>query len=242
MVKIGVVLGSKPTNFSKEKHYCLEVRYFSAIEQAGAEAIAITHSNINQQLKNIDGVLLPGGDFKTPCKYYTNKIDCPYPDDLDWHNAYQDVLTYCLKNNTPILGICGGMQQLAIALGGMLHLGIKNHRCSNNKQLVHNIKINTNSILYNIFQQEILDINSIHQECVSKISDNILVSAFAEDGTIEAIESKNHHFASGVQWHPECLLNQENSKQSNLFNYFIKQCYKQNKSNSIIKSDEININ
>tara|TARA_Y100001960_G_scaffold333722_1_gene440532 strand:+ start:5297 stop:5983 length:687 start_codon:yes stop_codon:yes gene_type:complete len=226
MIKIGVVLGSKPTNFAKDPHYALEIRYFQAIEKAGALPIPITYSNIEEQLKLVDGILLPGGDFVTPACYYVENECSPYLDEGIWWDAYMAIGNYALEHNIPLLGICGGMQTLGVLLGGKLRQGIESHRIPDNKQIAHSIKIEKDTILHDIFKQDEVSINSIHREAVAQISDNIKVSAVAEDGIIEAIESKNHNFALGVQWHPECLLDEAYAdlKQIKIFEYFIEKC------------------
>lgn len=67
----------------------------------------------------------------------------------------------------------------------------------------HKIKIEPNSILYNIYKQEELDVVSLHSIVINRTSKNIFVSAYAEDGVIEAVEYED--FILGVQFHPEIL-------------------------------------
>jgi putative glutamine amidotransferase len=49
-------------------------------------------------------------------------------------------------------------------------------------------------------------VNSTHHQAVKKLSEQLVASASAPDGLVEAIESPAHLFAVGVQWHPELLL------------------------------------
>ena len=228
MLKIGVVLGCKPSSFSKDSHYSIEIRYFDAIEKAGAIAVPITYSHIEQQLQDIDGILLPGGDFNTPAHYYVENKDNPYEDEGTWFNAFMGIGKYALDNNIPILGICGGMQVLAILLGGKLGmLGHEDHRNEDNKKLAHDVLVNPDTLLHKITNKRVIKVNSIHREHVAKVNDDIVISGYSEDNIIEAIESKNHKFALGVQWHPECLVdNKQVSEQLELFKYFLKQCNK----------------
>lgn len=67
----------------------------------------------------------------------------------------------------------------------------------------HKIKVEPNSILYHIYNQEELDVVSLHSIVINRVSKNILVSAYAEDGVIEAVEYQD--FILGVQFHPEIL-------------------------------------
>jgi putative glutamine amidotransferase len=52
-------------------------------------------------------------------------------------------------------------------------------------------------------------VNSTHHQAVSRPGKGVLVSAWAPDGVIEAIELPDHPFALGVQWHPEALAGRE---------------------------------
>jgi putative glutamine amidotransferase len=223
-VKIGIVLGSKDSDFAKDPHYSIEMRYFTAIEKAGALAIPVTYNNIEQQIDELDGIVLPGGDFSTPSCYYIENSDNPYQDDGLWFDAYMAISNYALLKNKPILGICAGMQTLAIMLGGKLKMGLENHRLEQNDILAHSISINKDSKLYDVFGSQEIMVNSIHREAVAQVSDKFKVTAIAEDGTIEAIESTEHDFVLGVQWHPECLLNLEEPEQMRLFKYFVNKC------------------
>lgn len=226
MVKIGVVLGSKESTFAKDPHYSIEIRYFEALEKAGAIAIPVTYSNIDKQLDELDGVLLPGGDFYTPSIYYTEEQNNPYVDTGIWFEGFVGAGSYALANNIPLLGICGGMQVLAILLGGKLAMGVDDHRFEDNKELAHSIEIEKDSILYNIFKQDKVMTNSIHREQVAEVNKNIKVTAAAEDGVIEAIESTKHDFAVGLQWHPECLVADGNEQQLSIFKHFVDICKK----------------
>lgn len=225
-IKIGIVLGSKKSNFAKDPHYALEIRYFTAIERAGALAVPITYNNIESQLDGLDGIILPGGDFNTPSCYYVENAENPYHDEGLWFDAYMAIGNYALLKNIPVLGICAGMQTLAILLGGKLTMGVKGHRHPKNNVLVHSVSLADNSILNDIYSKKELKVNSIHSEAVAQVSDRFSVTAISDDGIIEGIESNEHEFAVGVQWHPECLLKHEKPEHCKIFDYFIKKCDK----------------
>lgn len=229
MIKIGVVMGSKFVTSSEDIHYATEFRYFNAIEKAGALAIPLIYSNMEEQLKNVDGVLIPGGDYAVPDCYYVKGHESAFKDEGVWFEGYMAFTNYCLEHNIPLLGICAGMQTLGLVLGCKLKADNMSHRIEDSKRLVHSINIEKNTHLSKIFNKNTIMVNSLHQEVLAEISDEVLVSAIADDGLIEAVESKKHNFAIGVQWHPECLLNiEEKSKeQLSLFEYFVQQCKKQ---------------
>ena len=65
-----------------------------------------------------------------------------------------------------------------------------------------------------------LFVNSFHHQAVNSPGKDVIVSARAQDDTIEAVEIKNHPFAIGVQWHPECMY-RHSPEMRKLFHEFV---------------------
>jgi len=65
---------------------------------------------------------------------------------------------------------------------------------------LHTITIKENSFLHKTYQKDKMEVNSFHHQSVKKVAEGFCVTAYAEDGTIEAIEKDN---MIGVQWHSE---------------------------------------
>ena len=137
---------------------------------------------------------------------------------------------YTLVKDMPYLGICGGMQLMTYPMGILKNtnpnLDVKNINLhAGGKGLVHDIKIEKESKLYQIFNKEVIRVNSLHKKC---LPDSALVDAkvaalaidpeYPEERVIEAIEIPDKTYQIGVQWHPE-TLDDENSKK--LFDSFI---------------------
>ena len=165
---------------------------------------------IKDSLELCDGLLLPGGEKVLEVAF--------------------EVIDYFYKNNKPILGICLGMQTL-----GMYSIREKrilkkiesniNHRVNENIRdehyLVHDVYIENDSKIYDIFNSDKLLVNSIHNYCISEVGKEFRASCKSEDGVIEGIEALNKEFVIGIQWHPE-VLNQFNI----LFEKFVIECGK----------------
>lgn len=139
------------------------------------------------------------------------------------------IYEYALSKDIPILGLCAGMQLMGLVDNEGLES--KDILVKNNTNLkhfqkgikyVHKLNIVDNTLLNKILNKKELEINSRHNLHLNKIN-KLKVSAYSEDGFIEAIELPNKKFVLGVQWHPESML--EYDEDSNkIFKCFIDNC------------------
>ena len=102
------------------------------------------------------------------------------------------------------------MQLVNIALGGNLiqdlqENGFTNHRKGPDGDREHKIDVEPGTLLAQISGVQHGFVNSAHHQGLDQIADELNVSAFSEDGVVEAIEYKdaNKPFLLAVQWHPE---------------------------------------
>ena len=138
------------------------------------------------------------------------------------------IYEYALNKDIPILGICGGMQLMGIVDNNEKEILVKNDTNLKHFQkgvkYVHKINIIKDTLLSKIINKKEIEINSRHNYHLSKVN-NLKVSAYSEDGFIEAIEMPNKRFILGVQWHTESMLEyDENSNE--IFKVFIDSCIK----------------
>jgi putative glutamine amidotransferase len=77
--------------------------------------------------------------------------------------------------------------------------------------------------VWDVFSTEKVFVNSFHHQAVKDIAPGFEVTAWSEDGIIEAIEYSKTSFAVGVQWHPEDLWKRD-ALQRELFKGFVNRC------------------
>lgn len=140
------------------------------------------------------------------------------------------IYEYALSKDIPILGICGGMQQMVICDNKKVEEkplekieSIINH-FQFDVDYVHKVSIIPNTILSSIIKEDEITVNSRHNYKARGVND-LVVSGISEDGIIEAVEMPGKKFVLGVQWHPENMC--EYDKFSNkIFESFLNKCKK----------------
>jgi putative glutamine amidotransferase len=194
------------------------------------EIVKLCHSsNLPEDLVGCSGLLLPGGVDINPENYFqVNTGLSKVNDESKVRDKFErELIDIALKNHLPILGICRGFQLVNVHLGGTLFQHIENHRDGEGKKdLIHKVKVNRESKLFSLVNSEEGIVNSSHHQAVDKISDELIATAYSEDGIVEALEWKDEVNKSPlllVQWHPERMIERdENPFSKEILNWFIK--------------------
>ena len=200
--------------------------YYKSVQRVGGVPVIVppltdTDAIINT-LDHVDGLLLSGGGDFNPL--LVGEEPSPRLGSINSERDIPELLITQLAYNRqiPILGICRGIQTLAVALGGKVAQDIsdiakvKHSQDAHRSEATHSIIVDPDSTLYNIYsdaqqcstfnvQRLTLFVNSFHHQAVSDPGPRFRVTAKAPDGIIEAIESREFKSIIGVQWHPECL-------------------------------------
>ncbi|WP_394780114.1 gamma-glutamyl-gamma-aminobutyrate hydrolase family protein [Undibacterium sp.] len=202
-----------------EAHFFIRRNYCSAIADGGGTAIVLPYrmDAVDDYLDLADGIVLSGGMFDIAPALYGAASS--HPDKVvlkeDRTRFEQAVLRGALERRMPILGICGGMQLIAVELGGQLHQHLPSdlQDATEHKQqapcneATHRIRIQRGSQLHRILGADECSINSLHHQAVIRGNSRFSVGAVADDGVIESIEASEYPFCIGVQWHPEYAVN-----------------------------------
>ena len=167
---------------------------------------------IEKYIDIIDGIVITGGDFDVDPNLYGEKKTHEKVQLKKSRTNFEFKITeLAIKKNVPILGICGGEQLLNVVFGGSLFQHIPNdiitdinHEQPNPRnQGSHKVLIEKKSILNSIVGTDEMFVNSAHHQSVNKIGKKLIISAYAPDGVVEAIEGVDLKFCIGIQWHPE---------------------------------------
>lgn len=192
----------------------LRDRYYKQTVAAGGVPVIIPPISdtavIADTLEQVDGILLTGGGDYNPLWCGED----PLPG-LHGINAERDAAELLLTRmayhrQKPMLGICRGIQTLAMALGGHVSQDItqkvKHSQDADRSEATHTVSVTEGSLLYDIYGgQATLFVNSFHHQAVDDPGDMFRTTALSSDGIVEAIESTEYKNIMGVQWHPEWM-------------------------------------
>jgi len=215
---IGVTLDAEsPGGYSAYPWYALRQNYAEAIAGAGGLPVALPHDPAlaEAMLDRLDALVITGGAFDVdPALYGAGTRHATVSLKEGRTEAELALTRGALARGMPVLGICGGEQLLAVALGGSLiqHIpdtiaGALEHEQPNPRhQPGHRVAIVPGTRLAAIVGAGAMDVNSAHHQAVADPGPRAVVNATAPDGVIEGIEDPSARFCLGLQWHPEFLL------------------------------------
>ena len=209
------------------RYHYLDAAYAEALSAAGAVAVVVPPQLEPEAIaEKLDGLLLPGGDDFPPDRAYPADVAFdPVP--AEQRDFDTRVLDAALHRGLPVLGICYGMQLLALHRGGGLHYDLptdlphtSSHRLPEPDGR-HPISLMAGSRLAEILGDRGPEVNSLHHQAVADPGRGVQVVGQSADGVIEAIEATGDAFAVGVQWHPEKM---EVAHRDRLFGAFVAAC------------------
>lgn len=193
----------------------LRDRYYEMVIAAGGVPVIIppvadTNVIVNT-LQHIDGLLLTGGADHNPLWYDEEPLTGLHNINARRDEAELLITQLAYNRQIPILGICRGIQTIAIALGGHVAQDIsgqqmvKHSQDADREEPTHSVVFTENSILRELFDVPRIFVNSFHHQAVDEPGKRFKATAHSTDGIIEAMESTEYKNILGVQWHPEWM-------------------------------------
>lgn len=169
----------------------------------------MTPGNFHQHKKDrFDGIIIGGGSDIDPGLYGGDDDGASQLDPQ--RDAFEiEIIEHALQTNLPILGICRGAQLINVVLGGSLYSDIRDLRSRTSNRRTpfprKTASLEADSILTTLTNRQQLRINSLHHQAIEKTGRHLRVIARDLDDFVQAVESTEHRFLLGTQWHPEYL-------------------------------------
>jgi putative glutamine amidotransferase len=223
MPLVGVAATYSTDNPNKFPLHTTSDKYLrSVIDGSGAVPVSIPALgdmlDVARIADSLDGLLLPGGRANIEPHHYGGPA---FPDE-EFIDPGRDatvlpLIRACIDKGVPVFGICRGIQELNVALGGSLHYrihllpGKEDHRMRRDVDTIeerfalrHSIHITADSLLEELAGEAEVMVNSLHGQGIDRPADGLVIEASSPDGVIEAIRLPTaKSFTVGVQWHAE---------------------------------------
>jgi putative glutamine amidotransferase len=194
---------------------------------------------IAQVVGMIDGLLLPGGRANVEPHHYGGPA---FPDDeiIDpgRDGIVLKLVPACIEAGVPIFGICRGIQEINVALGGSLHYrvhlldGKLDHRRPQIEDMTleevfklrHGVSLDSGGLFSRLTGgASEVRVNSLHGQGIDRLASDLTAEAISEDGIIEGVRLKDDTFCVGVQWHAE-YAPQKHALSDGLYREFLRAC------------------
>ena len=174
-------------------------------------------SPLDELLDTFDGFLFTGGRPNVhPEEYGEAPTDAHGTFDRDRDRVALPLIRAAVERGQPILGLCRGFQEVAVAFGSTLHPEIRdlpgrmNHRMPPDGTLEekfalrHEVRLAPGSAYARLFEADVVMTNTLHGQGIKTAGPRVRIEGWAEDDTPEAIAIDGAAgFAMAVQWHPE---------------------------------------
>jgi putative glutamine amidotransferase len=209
--------------------YTLGYEYVDHVAAAGGLPLLLPQGDDpGEVLDLLDGLLLTGGGDVHPASYgdIHNGTSKAVNERADGWEI--ELVRTAAARGMPVLGICRGMQIMAVAFGGHMmqdlaavegHPDMARFTGSEILGLRHTVTFDLHCTLAAIYDSVERQVNTIHHQAVIDAG-QLRVIGWGVGGVIEAIEAHDQEAwpAIGVQWHPEKM---DEALELRLFTYFV---------------------
>ena len=201
--------------------FILGEKYAAAVQTAaGATPVLLPMAgaeDVDRYLPWMDGVMLTGSPANVHSRHYGRDVADPaLPLDERRDSVTLALVRACVAQGVPLLGVCRGIQEINVALGGTLFQGVQNqpgyldHREDKTRSFAeqyapaHPVRLVEGTALRAWAGSDTAMVNSLPGQAIEHLAPGLRPVAYAPDGLVEAVEIEGAStFALAVQWHPE---------------------------------------
>ena len=176
----------------------------------------------------LDGLLVPGGEDICPSFYGQSPVPQVVYTYADKDRMDLALVRMAAEAGLPVFGICRGLQIINVCFGGTLIQDLPSqrpgslvHTSDKDTLRTHEARLVPGSLMERLLGNEPLMVNTYHHQAVDVLAPGFSITAFAEDGVVEAIEDNVRNIYA-VQWHPERLV-EAYPRFRPLFRYLVEQ-------------------
>jgi putative glutamine amidotransferase len=201
-----------------QPQYVSQRQYADAIFEAGGLPLippaVVDEEALDQLVELAHALVLPGGAFDIDPALYGEERHEKCGELKPERTALERALLVRAEaRGMPVLGVCGGMQLMNVQRGGTLwqdlgaQLGtsVEHQQPTSKDQSAHHVSLEQGTKLHRLTSSETLPVNSTHHQAVKTLGRDLVATARAPDGLVEAFEDPHRAFHLGVQWHPESM-------------------------------------
>jgi len=208
---IGVTAGTRTMmSGAWEGHEAVVVNehYVRALREVGARPVVLSPQDpwTEEELAELDGLVLTGGTDLDPAAWGEDALVTDMTPDPA-RDAFETALYRIARRvGVPVLGICRGLQIIAIAEGGSLHRHLPEdvpaHPATGLRPTAVDVEIDAASDLA-LALGTTARVTAFHHQGVRAIRGDLRVVARHASGLPLAIEATAGAAVIAVQWHPE---------------------------------------
>jgi putative glutamine amidotransferase len=191
--------------------------YTRAVDAAGGVPVVLVPDGdgVDETLAALHGLVLPGGADLDPALYGEVEVHPTVYGVNGDRDRFEIALTRAaLARDLPVLAICRGVQVLNVALGGTLYQDVPDQHPARAEHRQpgpaaephHAVRVEPGSCLALAYGAERVAANSFHHQGIRVVAPGLRAVGWSPDGLIEGLESLDHAFVVGVQWHPEVMV------------------------------------
>jgi len=235
------LIGVTPAFYHHEEldRSIIAVNYTDRIQEAGGLPVIIPPLQNCEQVRvlldRLDGIVLGGGRDVLPSRYGGKLIPEIIRVQLPQRDRSDFLLVEAIwERRFPCLGICLGLQELNIFLGGDVFQHIPKevpeaiiHKIDDMFEARHDVRVQPESLLARVTGYSSINTNSAHHQSIKTLANGIHIVAKTEDGIIEAVEPDDNRPFLAVQWHPE--MEADPVAGLNLFRWLVNEANRENR-------------